>query len=209
MRITWLGHASFLVESGGSSLVTDPFDRIGLPFPSVKADVVTSSHSHFDHNAVDLVGGGPEAISGTGGFEEGPFRITGFPTHHDESGGSERGDNTVYVIEAEGLRVCHLGDLGHVLSAEQASALGRIDILMIPVGGTYTIDAAAAAEVTAALKPSVVLPMHYSVPGLSLPIAEVSEFTGLFENVREAESLEAATDSLPGQTEVVVLKRKS
>lgn len=209
MRITWLGHASFLVESGGNSLVTDPFDRIGLPFPSVKADVVTSSHSHFDHNAVDLVGGGPRAISGTGEFEEGPFRITGFPTHHDESGGSERGSNTVYVIEVEGLRVCHLGDLGHTLSAEQASALGRIDILMIPVGGIYTIDAAAAAEVAASLKPSVVLPMHYSVHGLSLPIAEVSEFTGLFENVREAESLEAATDSLPGQTEVVVLKRKS
>jgi L-ascorbate metabolism protein UlaG (beta-lactamase superfamily) len=209
MRITWLGHASFLIESGGKKLVTDPFDKIGLPFPSVEADVVTSSHSHFDHNAVNLVSGSPQALSGPGEFGEGPFRITGIPTFHDESGGSERGDNTVYVIEAEGLRVCHLGDLGHSLSAEQESALGRVDILMIPVGGTYTIDAPAAAQVAGSLRPSVVLPMHYKIPGLSLPIAEVTEFTGLFESVRKAESLEITTDSLPAETEVVVLTRES
>ena len=209
MRITWLGHASFLIESGGNNLVTDPFDKIGLSFPAVEANAVTSSHSHFDHNAISLVGGSPQAFSGPGEFEEGPFKIAGFPTYHDESDGSERGENTVYVIEAEGLRVCHLGDLGHVLSSEQVSALGRIDVLMIPVGGMYTIDASAASQVAASLKPSVVLPMHYKIPGLSLPIAEVSEFTRLHENVREADSLEVTPDSLPGQTEVVVLKRKS
>jgi L-ascorbate metabolism protein UlaG (beta-lactamase superfamily) len=209
MRITWLGHASFLIESGGKNMVTDPFDKIGLSFPTVEAAAVTSSHSHFDHNAVSLVGGSPQVFSGPGKFENGPFKITGFPTYHDESGGSERGENTVYVIEAEGLRVCHLGDLGHVLSPEQVSALGRIDILMIPVGGMYTIDASVASRVAASLKPSVVLPMHYKIPGLSLPVAEVSEFTRLHENVREADSLEVTPDSLSGQTEVVVLKRKS
>jgi L-ascorbate metabolism protein UlaG (beta-lactamase superfamily) len=209
MRITWLGHASFLIESGQEKLVTDPFDKIGLPFPSVKADVITSSHSHFDHNAVNLVGGNPRAFSGPGEFREGSFKITGITTYHDESGGSQRGENTVYVIEAEELRVCHLGDLGHALTPDQAAAVGRIDILMIPVGGTYTIDARAASEVARALQPSVVLPMHFKIPGLSLPISEVSEFTRLQENVRKADSLEITSASLPGRTEVVLLKRKS
>ena len=209
MQITWLGHASFMIESGGNKLITDPFDKIGLPFPAVEANAVTSSHSHFDHNAANLVGGNPQVFTGPGEFEEGPFKIAGFPTYHDESGGSERGENTVFVIEAEGLRVCHLGDLGHALSPEQVSALGRVDVLMIPVGGMYTIDASAAAQVAASLKPSLVLPMHYKIQGLSLPIAEVSEFTRLHENVREADSLDVKSESLPGQTEVVVLKRKS
>jgi len=209
MRVTWLGHASFLIESGGNALVTDPFDKIGLPFPSVKADVVTSSHSHFDHSAASLVGGDPQVFSDADQFEAGPFKITGISTFHDESGGSMRGENTVYVIEAEGLRVCHLGDLGHTLAADQAAALGKVDILMIPVGGTYTIDARAAARVVKLLQPSVVLPMHFKIPGLSLPIAEVSEFTRLQENVRKADSLEITSVSLPGQTEVVLLKRKS
>ena len=209
MRITWLGHASFLIESGGGKLVTDPFDGIGLEFPAVSADVVTTSHSHFDHNAAGKVGGGPVVISKAGESAQGPFAITGIATYHDESEGSERGENTVYVIEAEGLRVCHLGDLGHQLSGGQATAIGRVDVLMVPVGGVYTVDAADAAQVADALGPNVILPMHYKIEGLSLPIADVSEFTARFEKVREADFLEIISGELPEETGVVVLKRQS
>ncbi len=209
MRITWLGHASFLIESGAAKLITDPFDKIGLEFPPVDADMVTVSHSHFDHNAVDKVGGSPKVVSGTGEFTQELFAITGLATYHDETQGSQRGENTVYVIEAEGLRVCHLGDLGHQLSGEQASPLGRVDVLMVPVGGTYTIDAAGAAQVAEVLKPKVILPMHYKVAGLSLEIADVGGFSSRFRNVREADSLDIAGGQLPEETEVVVLKRKS
>ncbi len=208
MRITWLGHSSFLVDSGGKKLVTDPFDGIGIEFPPVSADVVTTSHDHFDHCATGVVGGSPKVVSGTGEFSEGPFAIAGFPTYHDESGGSQRGGNTVYVIEAEGLRVCHLGDLGHQLSPETVAKLGRVDVLMAPVGGVYTIDAAGASQVVEVLKPRVVLPMHYKIPGLSLGVAEVSEFSSRFANVREADALEVAAGELPEETEVVILKRQ-
>jgi L-ascorbate metabolism protein UlaG (beta-lactamase superfamily) len=209
MRITWLGHSSFLIESGEKKLVTDPFDKIGLEFPSVKADVVATSHSHFDHCATDKVAGSPRVVSGTGEFKEEPFDMAGFPTYHDESKGSERGENTVYVIEAEGLRVCHLGDLGHSLSQDEVVRLGRVDVLMIPVGGVYTLDDAGAANVAETISPKVILPMHYKVPGLSLPIADVAGFTNRFQNVREADFLDVTPESLPGETEVVVLKMKS
>lgn len=206
MRITWLGHASFLIESGEKKLVTDPYDKIGLEFPAVAADVVTTSHSHFDHCATDKVGGTPKVISGTGKFEETPFVIMGFATYHDESKGSERGDNTVYVIEAEGLRVCHLGDLGHQLSDDEAVKFGRVDVLMVPVGGNYTIDAAGAAQVVEVLNPKIVLPMHYKVPGLSLPISSVVDFTNRFKTVRETEVLDITGNTLPMETEILVLK---
>ena len=209
MRITWLGHASFLLESGSSKLVTDPFDNIGLEFPAVEADAVTTSHAHFDHNAAGKVDGNPEVISGVGDFSHEPFAIRGVATYHDESQGAQRGENTVYMIECEGLRVCHLGDLGHELSASQAESLGHVDVLMIPVGGTYTIDAGQAVKVVEALGPAVVLPMHYKVEGLSLPIAPVGDFAGRFSNVRESEYLDITSDLLPAETEVVILKRKS
>lgn len=197
-----------MIGSGGRKLVTDPYDGIGLEFPAVSADVVTTSHSHFDHCATGLVGGNPSVVSGAGETSQEPFLIRGFATYHDESGGSQRGDNTVYVIEAEGVRVCHLGDLGHGLSADEAAEFGRIDVLMIPVGGTYTVDAAAAAGVVETLGPKVVLPMHYRVEGLSLPIAGVSEFTDRYRNVREADFLEITEGQLPEETEIVVLKPK-
>lgn len=209
MRITWLGHASFLIESGEKKLVTDPFDNIGLAFPRVSADVVATSHAHFDHNATNLVGGEFEVVSGTGEFSTGPFAIKGFASYHDESRGSERGDNTIYVIEVEGLRLCHLGDLGHALTADEVAALGRVDVLMIPVGGTYTIDAAGAREVAQAINPKIILPMHYKIEGLSLPIAPVSDFATAYENVRDADALEVSAGELPASVEVVILKRKS
>jgi L-ascorbate metabolism protein UlaG (beta-lactamase superfamily) len=209
MKITWLGHASFLVESGGEKLVTDPYDKIGLEFPSVTADVVTTSHDHFDHSATGLVGGSPKVLSETGEHAEGVFRVEGYPTYHDESQGSQRGGNTVYIIEAEGVRVCHLGDLGHRLSPEDVASFGRVDVLMVPVGGVYTVDAAGAESVSASVGPKIVLPMHYKIPGLSLEIGGVEEFSKRFAKVREADVLDIAGGELPGETEVVILQRKS
>lgn len=209
MRISWLGHASFLIESGGSGLVTDPYDGIGLTFPEVSADVVTSSHGHFDHCATHLVAGEPVVVSSAGEHEIMPFRITGFPTFHDDADGSKRGSNIAFMIEAEGLRVCHLGDLGHALSDRDISALGRIDVLMIPVGGTYTIDSAVAAKVVESLQPGFVLPMHYKIKGLSLPIAGVVDFTNRFPNTSEADFLDLRAGELSEETEIVVLELKS
>jgi L-ascorbate metabolism protein UlaG (beta-lactamase superfamily) len=208
MRITWLGHASFMIESEGRKLVTDPYDKIGLQFPSVSANVVTTSHSHFDHSATSLVHGRPRIISGTGRFDEDPFRIKGLPTYHDEAKGSKRGQNTAYLIEAEGIRVCHLGDLGHVLTAGDAASFSRVDILMVPVGGVFTIDAAGAQEVCETLDPRIVLPMHYKVPGLSIEVGGAEEFTRRYSNVRKAEVLEVSCDELPEEIEIFVLQRK-
>jgi len=209
MRITWLGHASFLVEAGDAKLITDPFDKIGIQFPDVVADVVTTSHGHFDHNAVHLVGGSPKVVEGVVEAQHGPFKIRGYETSHDESGGSERGKNTVFVIEAEGVKVCHLGDLGHALSEKDVEAIGGVDVLMVPVGGTYTIDAAGAANVVKSLGATITIPMHYKIEGLSLPIAGVVDFTNRFANVAEMDALDVDAGRLPSENEVDVLKRRS
>ncbi len=154
MTITWLGHSCFLLESGGFRALLDPFrDVPGLADVEAEADAVYCSHGHFDHAYTDRV----RLTAG----KKNPFTVTEIPTFHDGKGGALRGENTVRRFEAEGVSVVHLGDLGHQLSPEQVQAAGLCDALLLPVGGTYTVDSGEARAVAEAIGPRVIVPMHY------------------------------------------------
>lgn len=187
MKITYLGHATFLLESGSTTILIDPYnEKVGYPMPKVSPTVVLVSHEHGDHNHLAMAAGQPRVIRGLADGKARSFTekvdgisITAVPTYHDRTEGKERGPNAVFIIEAEGLRVVHLGDLGHPLDDVAAKAIGRPDVLMLPVGGHYTIDAAQARDVVSRLHPGVVIPMHYKTevnPGS--PIEPVDAFVG-------------------------------
>lgn len=178
MNITWLGHSCFKIETGGKTLVTDPYDpKIGLTLPKdLAADIVTVSHQHFDHSYTAAVGGEPKVVNQPGQYEIGGTLITGVSTFHDNKQGAERGANIVFVIESEGIRIVHLGDLGQLLSEEQIKEIGRTDILLVPVGGHYTIDPVEAKAVVDQLDPKIVVPMHMKRAGVDSPLAGVEEF---------------------------------
>ncbi|TDA63799.1 MAG: MBL fold metallo-hydrolase [Clostridia bacterium] len=210
VQIRWLGHACFLLaDAEGRRLVTDPFDpQIGYPAPKVAADVVTVSHDHFDHNAIDQIQGQPEVIQGAGKHEAQGLDIYGLATFHDDQGGRQRGNNTVFRWVMDGVRVCHLGDLGHALTPAQVAEIGPQDVLMVPVGGFFTIDAVQARQVVEAIKPRIVLPMHYKTPALpaqQFPIQGVDEFSRQFPRVTNQEFLEVSAGTRPEEMTVIIL----
>lgn len=163
MEITYLGHSSFKLKGKTASLITDPYDSamLGLKFPKVDADIVTISHHHHDHEKTENVSNVRKIIDGPGEYEINEVSIIGLQTFHDNKKGSELGKNTIYVIEMDGVRLLHLGDLGHKLDDDVIKEIGSIDVLFIPVGGAYTIDAKTAVEVYKQIGPSIVIPMHY------------------------------------------------
>jgi L-ascorbate metabolism protein UlaG (beta-lactamase superfamily) len=176
MDITSLGHSSFRIHGKIATVVTDPFDSafIGLKFPKhVAADIVTVSHGHEDHNATSQIEDNPFIVSGPGEYEIRGVGIVGIASHHDAE---KKELNTIYRIEIEDLSIVHLGDLGRMLTSEEIDELDGVDILMIPVGGTYTIDATLAAKLASEIDPSIVIPMHYQRPGLKFDLAPVSAF---------------------------------
>lgn len=143
MKIEYFGHSCFLMRSeGGVRFLTDPYTGVGYDMPRAEAEYVTCSHGHFDHAFVEGVGGVREVISSPGAYERGGWKLEGIPAFHDEVRGARRGKNIVFVFEADGLRLCHMGDIGEAPSARLLDAIGRPDVLFIPVGGTYTVDAA-------------------------------------------------------------------
>ena len=174
MKLTWLGHSCFLLEQDGYRIVTDPYTGVeGYPPLSVSAHAVYCSHHHFDHDAVDCVKPLTPA--------ESPISAREVETCHDEQGGALRGANTVRVFTAGGVSVAHLGDLGHQLTAEQLSAIGSVDAVLVPVGGVYTVDAVGAKAVCDALRPRCVIPMHYHHAPFGLPnVAGVEDFLALW-----------------------------
>lgn len=208
MRIEWKGHACFLLTGrNGKRLLTDPFDeKVGYPFPSVGVDIATVSHQHWDHSAVQFLPAKPEVIQGTGEWVSNGFRIRGLSTWHDPEQGALRGPNTVFTIEGDGITVCHLGDLGHALEVGHLTAIGKVDVLCIPVGGLYTIDAQMAFQIVKQLGPAIVLPMHYKYDDkVQLPIAPVEDFLGLFSEFQQAEFLDLDRGFLPQKTGVILL----
>jgi L-ascorbate metabolism protein UlaG (beta-lactamase superfamily) len=177
MTITWYGQSCFRIEAKEGSILIDPFSKeIGLKPPRIKDDVVLVTHQHMDHNNIEDAN--PEAfiIQNPGEYENHGIAIRGIQTFHDNKEGTERGLNTVYVIKAEDMTIAHLGDLGHTLTDKQIEDIGDVDIVMIPVGGTYTIDAKTAVEVINQIEPKVVIPMHYKVDGLGVPLDPPEKF---------------------------------
>ncbi len=168
MEISYLGHSSFRLSGKSVKLIMDPFDpeKVGLKFPKTQADIVTISHSHFDHNRVDLVEDVRKVVDGPGEYEIGGVSIIGLDSFHDNKKGAEKGKNTIYVIEMDGVKLLHLGDLGHSLIEAQKSEIGDIDVMFIPVGGEYTIGPKEAFEIVKSISPHVVIPMHYKTPGI-------------------------------------------
>lgn len=176
MEITWLGHSCFRLKGSDVIVLTDPCGPdYGYNIGKLAANIVTVSHQHADHNYVQAVNGA-RVISGPGEYEFGGVLIIGVPTYHDDENGAQRGKNTVFLIKIDDIAICHLGDLGHLLSSQQVELLGNIDVLLIPVGGVYTIDAALAAKVVRQLEPKYVIPMHYKTPVEKSKIEPVDRF---------------------------------
>ena len=210
MIITWLGQSCFAIKAQNSKIVTDPYGgHIGFELKNdLTADIVTVSHQHPDHNNVVDVGGDPVIIYKTGTTTAREIEFIGVKTFHDDEGGVKRGENTAFSFSVEGVKIVHLGDLGHVLSQVQASELGNADILMIPVGGVYTIDAAAALEVVRQINPKIIIPMHYKIENLVFELATVDDFLVSSSLKSEVlDMLEISRELLPAEPKIVVLNK--
>jgi L-ascorbate metabolism protein UlaG (beta-lactamase superfamily) len=212
MKVKWYGHAAFRIEAGGIRIILDPYKPgaygggIGYGRISDEADLVLVSHDHDDHAYVQDIKGRFQLIKEEGEWEVKGVKINGIPSFHDDRKGKERGRNLIFVVEAEGLRLAHMGDLGHTLDEQLLKRIGRVDIVLLPVGGLYTIDARAAEEVMDALGPSFVIPMHYKTEKCGFPIAPVEEFVKgkQYERVDGSE-IEIRREDL-GERRIVVLK---
>lgn len=214
MEITHLGHASFKIRGKNVIVVTDPFDpgMLGIKFPKIEADVITISHGHNDHNFISAVEGQPIIVSGPGEYEIKGVKIIGVATYHDGSKGSERGKNTIYRIIVDGVSIVHCGDLGHKLDDVQLEMLEGANILMIPVGGFYTIDGAVASEVVSQINSTIIIPMHYNSPNLDQKTFSKLTSANPFlkemgkEGITSQPKLVITKDKLPLEPIVVVLE---
>ena len=203
MKLKWHGHSCFELDyDDGTAFITDPFDAsVGYPLCTARADAVTMSHGHHDHNHIQSVSGTPVAISEAGDHELLGARITGIPCFHDDCEGAKRGQNIIFVFEKDGVRVAHMGDLGHPLSDAQLRALGRVDVLLIPIGGFYTIDTDQALAEIEKIAPRMAVAMHFKTPVMNFPITDERAFaarTGaVYANSNEIEIDPNALDRLP------------
>jgi L-ascorbate metabolism protein UlaG (beta-lactamase superfamily) len=211
MDIDWFGMSCFRLRSRDATVVTDPYEKsIGLKLPRLRADMVTVSHNHAGHDNADGVAGSPKIINGPGEYEIKTVFVTAVQTFHDKRNGKDRGKNTVYAINIDGLNVCHLGDIGHIPTQAQADLIGEVDILLVPVGGGNALNASDAAEVVSLFEPMVVIPMHYRVPELAVKLDAVDKFIkemGVKAPPR-VESLSLKRESLPKETQVFLLEMK-
>jgi L-ascorbate metabolism protein UlaG (beta-lactamase superfamily) len=185
MIITWLGHSCFKIQdkvgTEGITVITDPYDKkIGLKLPSLEADIVTISHDHYDHNNIAAIKNKPYLVNMAGEYDVKGVAIQGLESNHDEKGGHERGKNIIYRFEIDDISVTHLGDLATTLNDKQLEVLVGTDILLIPVGGKYTLDAKKAVEVISQIEPRIVIPMHYKTPDLA-----IDDIDGLEKFIKE------------------------
>jgi len=210
MVINWYGQSCFKIIANALTIVTDPFAKnIGLRPPAFAADIVCVSHQHEDHNNISAIGGEPFIVDGPGEYEIKGISILGVESFHDQKQGQERGLNTIYLIESEEIRLCHLGDFGQEkLSDEQLEALGGVDILFVPVGGKTTIDASTAAALVNQLEPKLVVPMHYKLPDLKVELDSADKFLKeLGAPSKElVDKITLKKKLLPESTEVVMMK---
>lgn len=217
-KITWAGQSCFQISVSNSrdhsaDIVIDPFDeeKIGLKLPNLSSDILLVTHQHYDHNNVKAVKGDPFLISGPGEYEVKGVFIQGIPSFHDDKEGKEKGPNAIYVVEAEDMRFCHLGDFGQSqLTDEQLEKIDTVDVLMIPVGGNYTIDSSGAQRIISQIEPKIVIPMHYSLPKLKIKLDGVDKFLKTMgkNSITPQDKLTIKASALPkeGTTEIVILQ---
>lgn len=212
MKIKYLGHSCFLLtESTGTTIVCDPYsEEIGYKMPSVSADAVTVSHHHYDHDAIKNVSGNPVVLDKEQGYQLPGVEIAAIKSFHDNQLGARRGDNVIFKFRMDGLDVCHLGDLGEECSPELIEAILPVNVLLIPVGGNYTIDGATAREYIDRIMPDVVIPMHYKVKGCNIDIDKVDEFVEELEDenieVEEVDGeIELSRSDIDGETTKVIV----
>ncbi len=214
MKVKYYGHAAFLITSNqGTRIITDPykpgaFDAMSYGKIPDEADVVVVSHDHDDHNNSGELPGNPEVVRTPGKQSVHGIEFNGIATFHDTSSGRERGENIIFSFTVDGIIICHLGDLGHALSQNEVETIGAVDLLLIPVGGFYTIDSKAASEVARQLNPSIIIPMHFKTGKCEFPITPVDEFTKGKPKVKVMNSSEISLDKgeLPKETEIIVLQ---
>ena len=215
MNIKWCGHSTFLItSSSGTKIVTDPYEPGGydgaLGYGSIpdEIDIAVVSHDHPDHNHVQGLKGKPKVVKGPGTQEASGVAFKGISNYHDTSQGKERGENTIFCFTVDNIRLCHLGDLGHSLPSKEVSEIGKVDVLMIPVGGFYTIDANVASEVMNTINPLLVIPMHFKTEKCGFPITTVDDFLSGKPNVKRlnVSEIEITKDNLPTSTEIQVLQ---
>lgn len=216
-KITWAGQSCFQISvSNGkdheATVVIDPFDeKIGLKMPGLSADILLVSHDHEDHNNITAIKGNPFIIENPGEYEVKGVFVQGIPSFHDDASGKDRGKNIIFTIETENMRLCHLGDFGQKqLTDEQLESIGNVDILMIPVGGTFTINSSEAAKVIGQIEPKMVVPMHYELPKLKIELDGVDKFLKAMgkNSVTPQDKLVVKHSSLPkeGAMEITVLQ---
>lgn len=214
MDIYWYGQAFFKLKGKSATVIIDPFypEYVGLKLPKdLSADIAMQTHDHKDHNNLSAITGTALKIDGPGEYEAHGVAVSAISTFHDNKEGAERGKNIVYNIEIDGLNIVHTGDLGqNTLEKEQLDAIGSCDILLIPVGGTYTIDSKRATEIISQLEPKIVIPMHYGIEGLKFPLDPVENFLKEMgaENIEAVPKLTISKDRLPEELQVVLLSKQ-
>ena len=210
MKIRWIGHAAFYIEtSNGLRIRTDPYvAAVGLPVSNLPADVVTISHEHYDHSAADTVPGSPTVLKGQQDTVIHGIAFRSIPTFHDDAKGAKRGSNAVFLISADGVTLAHMGDLGEIPGHSQFDEMGDVDILCVPVGGTYTLNGNQAQAVSDELEASITIPMHYKLPGLKVNIESADAFVKGKSHVRYADEIVVTPQTLPDEREIVVLKAR-
>lgn len=208
MDITWLGHSCFRLKGSRATVITDPYSPgLGYSLGKPTARIVTISHEHPGHCYAEGVGGEPRVVRRPGEYEIGDVLVIGIATFHDREGGKKRGKNIVYLMEIDEIAVCHLGDLGHVLTSEQVEDIGNVDVLLLPVGGVSTLNAPMAAEVVRQLEPKVVIPMHYKTPVLNRELEAVDRFLREIgaKQVASQPKLSVSKSNLPLTSQVFLL----
>lgn len=208
MEIYWLGYSCFRLKGKNTTVITDPYPpELSYSLDKPAAHIVTVSHSHPGHSYTRAIAGDPRIISSPGEYEIGGVLIIGLSTFHDNEKGAVHGKNTVFAIEVDDVNICHLGDLGHPLTANQIEELGNVDVLLIPVGGKTTISASQAAALVRSLEPKVIIPMHYKTLNLTVDLDPVDKFLkemGVTEAVPQPK-FSITRSSLPATPQVVVL----
>jgi len=208
MEINWLGHSCFRLKGKQATVITDPYPPdLGYSLGKPTAHIVTVSHQHLGHSYTQGINGEPRLVTGPGEYEIHGVLISGIATFHDRERGQQRGKNTVYVIEVDEISVCHLGDLGHVLTAEQVEEIDDVDVLLLPVGGVSTINASIAAEIVRQVEPKAVIPMHYKTEAISRELEPVGRFLKEIgvQQIDSQPKLSFTRSSLPASTQVFLL----